>query len=132
MAVNIRQSGIKQLVAGEITDFAIKTAQRVERAAKQFAPSETGNLRRSINRMPVQIRGLHVRVKVATTCGYGLFVEEGTGIYGPSGRPIRPKRAKLLAFKPRGSSHIITVKSVKGQPGQHFMRNALLSVAATI
>lgn len=132
MAVTIRASGVKQLTAGEITDFVIDLAERVEKTAKQLAPRETGELRRSINRMPISIRGLHVRVKVATNCGYGLFPEEGTGIYGPTGSVITPKRARLLVFKPRGLSHVISVKSVRGQPGQHFMRQALTSVVGSL
>lgn len=53
---------------------------------------------------------------------YTRFVEEGTGIYGKSGKPIFPKQAKRLAWHPRTvtgapkkGSGMIVRRSVKGQ-----------------
>lgn len=132
MAVTIRQAGIKALQTGPITDFTIKLANRVKARAELEAPKFTGRLANSIERDPVKYRGYHTIVQVVTTTGYGLFPEKGTGIFGPKGRPIRPRRKRFLVFVPRGLNHPIRARSVKGQPPQHFMRNALLSVISSI
>ncbi len=49
------------------------------------------------------------------TAEYGRYVDEGTGIYGPKGEKITPKRAKALKtpYGPR--------KSIKGMRGRHFV-----------
>ena len=44
---------------------------------------------------------------------YGLFLHEGTGIYGANKRPIKPTRAQFLQFK-LPSGQWIRTKSVKG------------------
>jgi hypothetical protein len=130
MAVTIRRSGLTELVVGPISDFTTDVAARVQRVAHHIAPFDTGRLRRGITRYPKQIRGLHVRIKVGTTSGYGLFPEQGTGIYGPKHKIITPRRKPFLVFQPRGLGHIIRVRSVKGQRGQHYMLKALLTVIA--
>lgn len=42
----------------------------------------------------------------------GVYHEKGTGVYGPRGRPIRPVKAKVLAFKIDGK--MVFAKEVKG------------------
>jgi len=47
----------------------------------------------------------------------------GTGVYGPKGRPIRPKTKPFLAWKDEnGVWH--RAKEVAGQPGKHYLREA--------
>lgn len=132
MAITLRQTGIRELAAGQIATFTADTANKVRQAAERLAPKDTGRMSRTITRKPLKITALHVRATVSTTTGYGLFVEAGTGIYGPTGRPITPRRGRFLVFKPRGSNHVIKVTSVRGQPGQHFMRNALIQTITAL
>lgn len=133
MGVSVRREGIARLVATDIAGFLIRLAVQCETYSKINAPKDSGELAASIARDPAQITAQDVRIRVGTHCGYGLFPEKGTGIYGPTGRPIVPKTAMgLLAFKPRGSSHIIRVRSVRGQPGQHFMAKSLAETVVTI
>lgn len=132
MAVRIRQTGVRRLVENEITQFVATLAGRVESQAKRLSPVWTGRLRTSIDASRPRVRGLTVSATVSTRTGYGLWPERGTGIYGPRGRVIRPRRAPFLIFRPRGLDHVIRTRSVKGQPGQHFMRDALLAVIAAL
>ena len=46
---------------------------------------------------------------------YGLYLEVGTGIYGPKATPITPKKAKFLKFKLK-SGETVFAKQVKGIP----------------
>lgn len=50
--------------------------------------------------------------KIAPTVSYARFHQSGTGIFGPSGGRIRPKKAKALRL---GSSGLFA-RSVKGVP----------------
>ena len=43
---------------------------------------------------------------------YGPLLDRGTGIYGPSGHPIVPRRRKFLKFYMNG--RVIYTRSVKG------------------
>lgn len=127
MAVNIRRSGIAALLTDDVGPFVAAVGARVRRRAQNNSPVDTGDLRRSITVGKVRFRSLNASVKVSTNTGYGLYPEEGTGIYGPLGQVIRPRRKPFLVFQPRGLGHVIRVRSVRGQPGQHYMRDALLA-----
>lgn len=65
------------------------------REAKRLVPRKTGNLGRSIAPGYLTSRD----ALVVARAGYALFVEQGTGVYGPTHRPITPKRAKVLAWR---------------------------------
>jgi phage gpG-like protein len=72
---------------------------------------DTGKLRNSIT----ADEATPVSIRVGTNLNYARWFQEGTGIYGPRGEPIRPVRAKALAF----GGHFF--KSVKGQPPRPFL-----------
>ncbi len=71
-----------------------KVALAVVAAEKDMAPVKTGNLRRTIH---VGMVGPTLAQTVASA-NYAAYVEFGTGIYGPSGKPIVPVRAKALRW----------------------------------
>ena len=85
----------------------------------------TGRLRASIGPPQLVYRNGRPAVIVGTNVNYALFVHEGTGIYGPKGRPIRPKRAKFLKFQIKGRGKFVYAKQVKGMPGNPYLVNAL-------
>lgn len=85
---------------------------------------DTGRLRASIATQVVTRDG-EPAVLVGTNVNYALFVHDGTGVYGPTGRPIRPRRAKFLRFRPRGSRRWVYARSVKGMRPNAFLLNAL-------
>jgi len=78
---------------------------------------------------------------IGTNLEYGLFVHEGTGIYGPRRAPIRPKRARWLRWPVKNNAYRLTggnrryqggataryafAKKVKGVPPRPFLRQAL-------
>jgi hypothetical protein len=86
----------------------------------------TGHLRASVQ---VQLRTFagSPAVRVGSNLKYSRWVHDGTGIYGPRRRPIRPKRAKALRFKGRrfGKSGYIFAREVKGMKPNHFLTDAL-------
>lgn len=84
------------------------------------------------------------------------WLEEGTGIYGPEGRPIKPKRGRFLVFEvkakaggappvlrtgagslvgrrePAKPGELVFAKQVRGRPASWVMRDAAAAVAASL
>lgn len=85
---------------------------------------DTGRLRASIATQVVHRNGAPA-VIVGTNVNYAILVHEGTGIYGPRHAPIRPRRAKRLRFKPKGSRRFVYARQVRGMAPNRFLANAL-------
>jgi hypothetical protein len=115
----------------------IESADYLKEKIAEYAPQQTGQLRQTILSLPVS--GI-------TTDGTGFsftktgimklslnlvrrkdkqirWVNNGTGIYGPTGQPIRPKSGEYLYFEVGGQ--LIRTRQVAGQEGQHFIERAL-------
>jgi hypothetical protein len=104
---------------------------RVETQAKRNLNGEggprridTGRLRASVNTQLASKGGVPI-VYIGTNVWYAILVHEGTGIYGRRGRPIVPRQAARLRFRPRGSSRYVYARQVRGMKPNHFLRNAL-------
>jgi phage gpG-like protein len=110
---------------GAVARDLLRRGRAVEARAKIGAPVDTGRLRSSItHQLVTDARGMAVRV--GTNVDYARGVHEGTGIYGPRGRPIRPVRAKVLRWRSkRSKSGFVFAREVRGVPGRPFLRNAL-------
>ena len=54
---------------------------------------------------------------------YGLYLEVGTGIYGPKAKPITPKKARALRFKLKTGEQVFA-KKVKGIPPQNIFKES--------
>ncbi len=85
---------------------------------------DTGRLRASIN-TSLGTRNGHLAVIVGTNLSYARYVHDGTGIYGPRHRPIRPRRGRYLRFKPRGARGYVYVRQVRGMAPNPFLAEAL-------
>lgn len=129
MAVSVRieinGSALNRLLrspGGPVARDMLKRGQKVRTAARRRINSRTGELARSIE-VDIVIVGRTAGARIGTELSYARFVHDGTGIYGPSRRPIRPRRGKALAFQ--GTTGQVVVASSQGQRGTHFLRNAL-------
>lgn len=89
--------------------------QRTGRLAASLTIGGTGNVLRDIP------GGIRVGTNLQSESGfdYPRALQEGTGIYGPSGQPITPKDGKYLVFQLNGRT--IFTRSVKGSPGRPFL-----------
>lgn len=105
-----------------------RTAHMIEAAALQLAPEDTGNL---VNSGTTHFDGsgyqtsamIKFEAKNEFGEGYALAVHEGTGIFGPKKRRIRPVNAKALMI-PLPGGGVVFRKSVKGMPGRPFLKEA--------
>lgn len=86
---------------------------RIPRASGQAAAQTKVRVR-------TDIEGHHVTVGPTKAVAWRVrFFEEGTGVYGPRHRPIRPRHKK--AFRLPGN---VEVASVRGQRARHTFRDA--------
>jgi phage gpG-like protein len=109
----------------------LRRGLKVETAAKRNLGGiggpkrvDTGRLRSSISTQLVTRNGVPA-VIVGTNVYYALWVHNGTGVYGPAHRLIRPKVARRLKFKPSGSTRFVYARFVVGMKPNPFLKNAL-------
>lgn len=108
---------------GPVSRDLFRRAHNVRNVAVRLCPVDTGRLRASIT-ADVVGRGSTLAGRVGTNVAYAPYVHGGTGIYGPSGQPIRPKTATYLTWTPRGGDAVYAPE-VRGQRGVPFLDNAL-------
>jgi hypothetical protein len=111
------------LVLSEVVKATNVSLANYHRTARELAPIDKGPLRNSITLYPAKAEGTKVTGAVGTNMKYAAAQEGGSGIYGPTGRPIRPKRARVLAWKQGNQTHFAT--SVKGVKGRFYMKGSL-------
>lgn len=117
---------ITNAVKPGVSKDILKRAYRVERAAKRYAPVDQGRLRSSIHVIPGTTLGGVAKAKVEVGVHYASYVIGGTGIYGPSHRPIKPRRpGGRLVFTPKGSGRVVFATQVSGSRPNDFLERAL-------
>lgn len=105
--------------------------------AVRNTPIDTGNLRSSWYRTRTKKRptpvGEAFESEVKTDVNYAPYVENGTGLYGPTHAKylIEPKNAKSLSWMGPGGSRVFASHVWHpGSPGQHMMASATAKVEA--
>lgn len=92
--------------------------QQLTAEVKKVTPVDKGKLRGSwIGKLS------RTRLTLTNSRNYAVFVEKGTGIFGPRGHRIFPKSAKVLHFKAGGADVFTT--NVRGQPARHMAEKGL-------
>ena len=115
----------------------------VRNHAARNTPVDTGQHRASIEVTQARV-GSTIVTRVGSPLQTFVYLEKGTGIYGPKHARIKPVSKKVLRFQPgrkkgpsrrgrRGTSPEkrggwVYAKSVKGSPGHHMLVNALKEV----
>lgn len=72
------------MIKKAITRALVKIGMKAEGYAKEYVPTDTGNLKNSIT---FQVRDSEKAVYIGTNCEYAPYVELGTGKYYSGGRP---------------------------------------------
>lgn len=128
MAVSGSNPGALRAVLTAATEKALtRTAIRVQNEARRLAPVDSGTLRRSIAYSISGASPEQMVAKIGSNVEYAGHVEFGTGIYGHTGQPIRPKRAKMLRFPVKGGG-IVYAKQVRGRPATPYLAPAVAAV----
>lgn len=121
----------KRLLRDAIDDIA----DRIEQEVDERVPVDTGELkmhpveRRDFRRRVAGPGGLVTKTEFTLPRGKARWVHDGTGVYGPRGTPIVPRKAKFMVFYIDGIKFVR--RSVLGQEPQPYLREALENVEAT-
>jgi len=131
--VRINQAELNRLLRGSngpVVRHITTLTRRTTNAAKRNVKVDEGTLRASVNGV-VHVEATRVVGRVGSPLQYGLYLHEGTGIYGPKRRPIRPVHRKFLRFEvkrgraARGRRPIVFAKEVRGVKGDKWLVRAL-------
>lgn len=124
--VRLNQSGLDRLLrrpGGPVYDKVVsgpltRTAAIAAATGPRITSHLVSNHSTEINAGPGSLSG-----RLTYHAHYAAAVMKGSGIYGPSNAPIRPKNGRYLRFTlPDGT--LVFARSVKGQRGNPFLANA--------
>ena len=132
--ITINDAEVERLLRspdGDVYQAVKRVVEQTRNLAVGLAPVDDGPLRASL-RTQMLATSREVKGWVYPNLEYALYVHEGTGIYGPRGTPIRPKRGRYLVFEarnarttPRGRGNLVFARQVRGQRPQRFLLEAL-------
>jgi hypothetical protein len=126
--------------SGAVAKDLLKRGARVQSRARRNLGGATGSGPRRINtgllRASVAValvpRVNSLAVRVGTGVYYALYVHDGTGLYGPKHRLIRPLRSRVLVFKSQvyGAKKgklagKVVARYVRGMKPNPFLKDAL-------
>ena len=114
--------------SGPVYQAVATRVRKTEAIAVATAPVNFGRLKGN-RESGVRDEGSKLVGFVSFTTYYALYVSLGTGIYGPKGAPIKPKKGKALVFRGR-DGELVYARQVKGMPPNPFLTNALRVGAA--
>lgn len=125
MPLVVEVEGLNELIAAAEREGAnaqplmkaaiTNSVNRIQSNARALAPHRTGTLQRSILTNVDYPKG-----EVTVNEKYGEWIENGTGIYGPTGQRITPKKAKALAWM--GAGGMVFARSIKGMKARPFFK----------
>jgi hypothetical protein len=119
VVTNLRKEALP-LVMGKVIDRAMDLSQmELLGNLKRNSPVDEGYMQNSW--FPLRFSSLNRMVR--SSAKYTPFVNDGTGIYGPKGRKIYPKKGKFLAFKYKGKK--IAVPWVRGIKPRRFVERSI-------
>ena len=116
------QGGVAKDLFRRATNVQNRAKRNLERQPRRV---DTGNLRADIHVQVLTFAGKPA-VRVGFNLFYGLYVHDGTGIYGPKGTPITPRSAKFLRWKSK-SGKWMYARSVKGMRPNPFLADAVVA-----
>lgn len=97
---------------------------RAQQIIGEEVKDRSGRLKSSIDFSLEREHGEVVLFLESTAGNYALYQHEGTGIYGPKRRPIKPKRAQFLSWIDPDTGDRIFAKEVRGVPAKKFLSRA--------
>jgi hypothetical protein len=113
-AVMDRQLRARQ---GGVARDMLRRGYRVEAAAKRLVGVDHGRLRADIATTPVVVRGAP-GAQVGSGLDYARVHHDGRGW-------VFPVRAKVLAFRPKGSSRVVFRPRARPAKGTFYLTRAL-------
>ena len=95
-------SGLRRAVQDRAERRFTGAVQVMVDAVREDAPRDSGVLKSSIGEAGRSTAGTRLSTQLVVPVEYASWQDEGTGIYGPKGTPIRAKDGGVLAWKVTG------------------------------
>lgn len=102
-----------------VDDFLLLSKEVLTGEIQDETPVDNGDLQRSWK--PTLTKN---KLVVSNSRKYALFVEKGTGIFGPRRHRIFPQTAQVLHWNYYGEDRYAT--NVRGQPGRHMAEKGFM------
>lgn len=119
-------SGLEGALRDLSLDLIDRLGDRFIEKAQEGVSRRSGRLHDSIQVVyRPALRSDGASVVVGAETDYARFQDEGTGIYGPEGRPITPTRGKVLVFDWPAAGGIVFARSVRGSEPTRFWTKAV-------
>lgn len=111
---------------GDVHNLVERTTNAVHIATLRETPVMTGAMLGTLSQDIRVAPGRSVRGIVESDDEAALWVQQGTGLFGPQRRPIVPRRSRVLRWPDRRSgSGFVYAESVAGQEPNPFMWRGL-------
>lgn len=116
----------ERLRARSLEKMTVAADLAVERT-KAEASRRTGALVDSIHHTdPRFTTPDRITCEIVADAPHARYQDEGTGIYGPTGEKIKPRRAGgVLVFDWPAAGGVVFARSVSGSPGRHFFKEPM-------
>lgn len=118
--IDNKLAGMHSLLEYKIRPLLVNEAKE-----KAYWKDRSGNARRGING-GVEGGGTEYNLYLAHSEEYGEWLENGTGIYGPTKKLIVPVEKKFLSWVDENGQRFFA-KSVRGIKPMHILRDTLNS-----
>lgn len=135
ITINERNLGrLLRTKAGPVVRHVDRIMRNTRNQAKRNVRVDEGTLRASIDHT-VDVQASRIIGRCGTPLAYGYYLQRGTGIYGPRGKPIVPVKATVLRFEvkertgkvsARGRRPIVFARSVRGVRGDGWLTRAFI------
>lgn len=122
--VQVNQAEFRRLTqsrAGPVVRQAERIGRNTVNKAKRNVKVDDGHLRTTIDHT-IDVHPGRVVMRAGSPLAYGLYLHEGTGIYGPKRRVIRPVSAKFLRFEVKESVGKVSAKGRRPVVFAKFVR----------
>lgn len=111
---------------GPIHNLVERTTNAVQIATLRECPIMDGHMVASIRKDVRAAPPRSVTGSVSSDDEAALWVQRGTGVYGPTGQRIRPRTSRMLRWPDRRGVGFVYRDSVAGQPANPFMWRGLV------
>lgn len=113
--------------SGDVHNLVERTTTAVQFMVLREVPTATGAMLASIGKDIRVAPGRSVTGVVDSTDEAALWVQQGTGVFGPTGSPITPRRSRVLRWPDRrAGAGFVYRDSVAGQNANPFMWRGLV------
>lgn len=132
VSVRVHRAELRTEMARASVKFVDRVTDALAIRSRELAPQSSGNLRRSIQDEPARlVKPTRATGRVIALSPYAVYQHEGTGVYGPRGSRIRPRRSRALHFFWKKVGALVFFRSVRGVRPTKFMVRAVDEVLSS-